>query len=304
MASNKIRSTIGCDPEFFLRDANGKLISAIGIIPGTKEEPYGLPNGAGLQVDNVALEFSSPVAHTGEHLVDVLKGAFTDIFENIPEGYTITADPSAIFDDKQLEHPDAQRFGCTPDFDAWTLQINEKEPPENPNLRSCGGHVHVGHVPGDGNDFLLDPYGKLAVVKTMDVLHGIISTILDSSEKAIARRQLYGSAGCHRPTHYGVEYRVLSNFWMKSPMLVMLVDSLTQDALSLIQSNKHETLIGAIGEDTIINTINNGDIAAAKDILEKHLYTVLSVDSKFYLDAVYDKEFSNNLQKTWLEAAV
>ncbi|HLD89510.1 MAG TPA: hypothetical protein VI911_00565 [Patescibacteria group bacterium] len=304
MDNNKVRHTIGCDPEFFLKDENGKLVSAIGIIPGTKEEPYGLPNGAGLQVDNVALEFSSPVASKREDFVDILRATFADIFENIPKGYTIAAEPSAIFDDKQLEHPDAQRFGCTPDFDAWTLQVNEKMPAENPNLRSCGGHVHVGHVPGDGNDFLLDPYGKLAAVKTMDTLHGIISTMLDSGDAAIARRQLYGSAGCHRPTHYGIEYRVLSNFWMKSPMLVMLIDSLTQDALALIQSGQHEGLIADIGEDTIINTINNGDVEAAKSILDTHLYAVLSEDSRFYLASVYDKELSNDLQKTWLEMAV
>ena len=91
---------------------------------------------------------------------------------------------------------------------------------------------------------------------------------------------------------------------MKSPMLVMLVDSLTQDALALIQSNKHVVLIEAIGEDVIINTINGGDAEMAKSILKTHLHEVLSVDSKFYLDAVYDKEFSNDLQKTWLEAAI
>lgn len=295
------RSTIGCDPEFFLIDPKGSLVSAIGIVPGTKEEPHTLPNGGGLQVDNVALEFSTPIAKDGRTLVEILQATFKDVKEALPEGYSIVARPSAIFSDDQLDHPEAHRFGCEPDFDAWELEVNEKPEHPNANFRSCGGHIHVGHVPGDGNEFLHDPYGKVEVVKTMDLLHGIISTILDNSPEAIERRKLYGGAGCHRPTNYGVEYRVLSNFWMKSPQLVMLMDSLTQDALALVRDGKHSAIIELIGGDKIKAVINEGKVDDADMIIKEHLGDLLSKDSRYYLGEVYDVDFSPELEKCWLQ---
>ena len=298
----KKRSTIGCDPEFFLVDHDGKLVSAIGIIPGTKEEPHVLPNGGGLQVDNVALEFSTPVAKDGRKLVEILQATFKDVKEELPEGYSIVAKSSAIFDDAQLDHPEAHRFGCEPDFDAWELEVNEKPEHPNANFRSCGGHIHVGHVEGDGNEFLHDPYGKVEVVKAMDLLHGIISTILDNSADSIERRKLYGSAGCHRPTDYGLEYRVLSNFWMRSPMLVMLMDSLTQDALTLVRDGKHTEVIELVGTQNIKAIINEGKIDDAKEALDNILMPLLSKDSKFYLQECIDKDLSPEVEQCWLQA--
>ena len=44
--------------------------------------------------------------------------------------------------------------------------------------------------------------------------------LLDDGAK---RRELYGKAGAYRVKPYGVEYRVLSNFWLKSPALMQWV---------------------------------------------------------------------------------
>lgn len=296
------RSTIGTDPEFFLTKGD-KLVSAIGIIPGTKENPHTLPSGSGLQTDNVALEFSSRVAKDGNELVVSLSETFKEIMKYIPEGHTIQAIPSARFSEDQLDNEEAQRFGCSPDFNAWTLEVNPVPCHEDPTFRSCGGHIHVGHVEGDGNEFLKDPYGKVEMVKIMDTLHGIISTVLDSSPQANERRKLYGKAGCHRPTDYGLEYRVLSNFWMKSPQLVMLMDSLTQDALRLIREHKAGDIIEQIGEETIQNIIDEGRVEEATHIIEKYLLSEMSEDSIYYFNECSNKVSTYELQKEWaLEA--
>lgn len=296
------RSTIGCDPEFFLRKGD-KLVSAIGIIPGTKEEPHRLPSGSGMQVDNVALEFASDVAVNGEDLVKKIGDTFKEIFSVIPKDHDIEVTPSAIFDADQLEHPEAKRFGCSPDYCAWELETNNPPVPANEQFRSCGGHIHVGKVEGDGNDFLNEDMGKVEMIRTMDLLHGTISTILDNSLAAIERRTLYGKAGCHRPTSYGVEYRVLSNYWMKSPHLVMLMDSLTQDALRLVREGMHEELIDAVGSDELRNIINEGKVEEAKKVLDVYILAVLSQDSKFYLEECMANIEKYDFKKEWsLEA--
>lgn len=297
------RFTIGTDPEFFMVDRKtGKLLSAIPFVEGTKHEPQPLPSGGNVQRDNVAIEFATDPAKDGEDLVAKVRNAFTDIFKSLSPDHDIVAIPSANFAEDQLDHEEAREFGCEPDFNAWTMMMNEP-PPEasSSTFRSCGAHLHVGHVKGDGNDFLLEIEGKILTVKMMDLFHGVISTVLDNSKSAVERRKLYGKAGCHRPTDYGVEYRVLSNFWMRSPMLVMLMDSLTSDILVLIREGKAEGLIDSVGEDRIQTIINEGEVGKAKTILEDVLSNHLSEDSRFYLEEALKKvnEIDIDIRKEW-----
>lgn len=302
--SEEVRFTIGTDPEFFLVDENGKVVSAIPHIPGTKYEPAALPSGGTIQRDNVALEFATPPAKDGADFVEKVRNAFKDIMIQLPAKHRIIVVPSAVFDDDQLDHPEAQEFGCDPDYNAWTVVMNEKPMHDNHNFRSCGGHIHVGHVPGDGNEFLLDPYGKIEMARGMDCFHGIISVKLDNSPESVERRKLYGGSGCHRPTEYGMEYRVLSNFWMKSPNLVMLMDSLTGDVLKVIKAGKLEEIINTIGENEVQNIINRGLVDEADRILDRVLMPHLSEDSRHYLNEALDKiETYDFLQEWQLEVA-
>lgn len=300
------RFTIGTDPEFFLRRDDGKFISAIPHIKGTKELPEPLESGGNIQYDNVALEFATPPAVDGKDLVEKVRNAFRDIKKRIPKGCTLEADPSANFDEDQLDHEEAQRFGCDPDFDAWELKENEAPRCEDPSLRTCGGHVHVGKEKGDGNDFLLDPYGKIGVVRVMDAVHGVISVILDNSEAAIVRRKLYGKAGSHRPVseeagglYDGVEYRVLSNFWFKSPQLVMLIDCLTLDVLRIIRELDYKQLLTHIGEERIRNIINEGLVDDAQKVLEDFIKPLLSKDSLYYLEDCTANIGNYNFKMEW-----
>jgi len=181
--------TIGTDPEFFVRTKDGKYINAEKMFPGTKEDPYIIESGAGILTDNVAVEFASPVAENGKDLVHKLKHTFHELFRMLPEDMVLDTSPSAIFDEDQLQTEQAQLFGCSPSYDAWELKVNDQPNAENTNMRSIGGHIHVGHKEGDNNDFLLDPYGKIDMVRVMDGIHGIISVVLDSSKEALERKK-------------------------------------------------------------------------------------------------------------------
>ncbi len=257
--------TIGCDPEFF-GVKNGHFVSMIPFVEGTKDEPFPLPNGGFVMRDNVAVEFGIIPAKSVDEWVDNINKTLSDMKGYLPDDIELVATPSANFPRKELQHEEAKEFGCDPDFNAWSGEKNK--PPEGCStsaFRSCGGHIHVGFVKGSGNDFLLDEYGKLRVIRTMDCFHGMASTILDNSPEAIARRNLYGKAGCFRPTEYGAEYRTLSNFWCQSDSLKRLMYYLTGDVLDCVRSQDDEYVIELCGGPTRVQAIiNTGDVKAAK----------------------------------------
>ncbi len=288
--------TIGCDPEFFLKERkSGKLISAIPFITGTKDMPFRLPLGGNIQRDNVAMEIATDPADSVESFVSNIRNTLTEAIKTLPSDTEIVAAPSASFDPDQLTHPEAQAFGCNPDFDAWEVKENDKPCAVDNTFRSCGAHIHVGTDGKDENVFLLDFEGKLQMVKIMDCIHGIISSVLDSNKEAIDRRQLYGKPGAHRPKEYGVEYRVLSNYWLKSPITVMMMYSLTQDALSIVRNGKADELIEEMDENQVRNTISNGDAAVAMKMIEVSLIPRLSNDSIFYFNEALAKVKANDM---------
>ena len=292
---------IGCDPEFFFTSAEtNTLVSAIPYITGTKEEPAPLPKGGNIQRDNVAVEFGVPPAESGQDFVRHIGDALVDMLEAIPAHLNITALQSAHFPKGELEHPEAKRFGCDPDFCAWELKMTEKPAcATTSTFRSCGGHIHVGHVENSGNDFLLNDWGKVWTIRMMDTFHGVISTVLDSDKAAIERRTLYGKAGCHRPTDYGVEYRTLSNYWCKAPQLVMLMYHLTDDVLRLMRDDRHEKIIEEIGPDKIQAIINEGRMDDAKAVISKDLRPLMSKDSVIFYDECLKDIGQYELSKSW-----
>ena len=284
MSNKRVNCTIGTDPEYFLMNGEGYVSSQKAKIPGTKHEPVKLKSGGTVQRDNVAVEFATVPARDGGEFVQRIKDCIVDTLAMIPEGHNLVVEPSAVFNPDQLDDPEAQEFGCDPDFNAYTVSQNEKPWCGDSGFRSCGAHIHIGCFDDKGKvieglEFLLEFKGKLDAVKAMDLFAGVVSTKLDSSEAAVKRRELYGKAGCHRPTEYGVEYRVLSNYWMKSPQLVMLMDALTRDAMAMVRDDKLAAILEEIGEDDLQNTINNGDVQAAEKIIEYYVKPNLSPET-------------------------
>src|ERR1700754_112901 len=205
---------VGADPELFAFN-NESPVSAYGLIPGTKYEPFEIEHGA-VQVDGMALEFNINPAATEDEFLNNLNSVMETLRSMVP-GYNIRAVPVAEFG---IEYIDAQpkeatELGCTPDFDAWAEgRVND---PPNAKLpfRTGAGHVHLGWVPtNDANIFseehMLD---CVSVIKQMDFFLGLPSLFYDKGTK---RRTMYGKPGCFRPKTYGAEYRVLSNQWLES----------------------------------------------------------------------------------------
>lgn len=215
---------LGSDPELFLTNQEGKYISAIGLIGGSKDYPKPvkeLGKGFYVQEDNVLLEFNTPPARSVNKWVSnhtVMLDYLNKTLAN--KGLKISIDASAIMPEDQLANPMAHVFGCDPDFNVWTMQPNPRPGANNPALRSAGGHVHVAFK-GSNVD-------KIILGRKLDFFLGIWSVTADEDTQ---RKQLYGKAGAIRFKPYGIEYRVLSNFWLKNEQYLAKVWDLVNHAI-------------------------------------------------------------------------
>lgn len=256
----------GADPELMLLTPEGKLTSAIGVVPGTKEKPYQLECGA-MQHDNVMAEFNVNPSGTDEEFVHNMREVLRDLTVMVAP-LTLVARASANFPEEELEDDVAKVFGCDPDFDSWTLQMNDIDgTAAMETFRSAGGHFHIGEKEAT-KEMLQDPYGKVEVVKMLDIFQGIASIAIDDDKTAPKRRALYGRAGAHRPKEYGVEYRALGNFWVRSPDLVLMMYELADRAVALTLDGKSTEIIESIGETEIQRVINDSDKKSARKIVK------------------------------------
>lgn len=246
--------TLGCDPEIFLfNSATNEFISSVGLIGGSKDYPMPI-NGEGdaVQEDNVTVEFNTPPCVDVKAFIEHINKNKDWIKERAAElQLEMKIVPSAVFSDEQLATREAQTFGCEPDYNAWNDgKRNPRPHAENKNLRSCGGHIHIG---------LNEDDNPLLVVQAMDLFVGCLMMEFDNDE---GRRQLYGKAGAFRPKAYGVEYRTASNAWIESDEKIRWVWDQTEKALAYVRGGAKFTSEQA---ERIQACINNSDL----DLLEE-----------------------------------
>lgn len=208
--------TFGADPELFILNADGEIVSAEGIIPGTKDKPFNVAFGA-VQVDGMAAEFNIEPSETFQEFSHHIETVMDQLAGMLPPGYTFYNGVSVDFSEKVWNETadKAKELGCSPDFNAWTGEVNP--PPENldnPRTRCAGGHIHIGWTEDEDLGNLDHINNGRDLVKQLDYYLGGWSL---QHDKDPIRRGLYGKAGACRFKPYGVEYRVLSNFWIFSP---------------------------------------------------------------------------------------
>ena len=245
MISNVLR---GADPELFLRDMKDNTpVVSIGKIGGTKTSPREIGGGFALQEDNVTVEFNIPPASSKQQFQASISFMLEFLRAELePKGLTLDISATQDFTLLDLSHPQAQELGCEPDYNAWTGRVNPR-PIAPETLRSSGGHLHIGYD---------NPSAKLSreIIKAHDLFCGVASLIYDSDSR---RRDIYGKAGACRIKGYGVEYRTLSNFWIRSPELTAWLYEQSEKAINFV--NKGNTIDVNTGK-SIIKCINTGDM--------------------------------------------
>lgn len=254
--------TIGSDPELFLiNKKTNKIVSSIGIIPGVKGEAWrseDMPEGFGLQIDNILAEFNVPpvrIVDSSDIFIDnmnYMKNYIRKYIQKINPDLDIYCAASAYVDEDQLQSDEAKLFGCSPDYNVYTESQNPAPDVPKDGLRSAGMHIHIGYNNPNVRT-------SLDIVRAMDAVLGLASVIIDKDNK---RRQLYGKAGAFRLCDYGVEYRVLSSLFLSSDKLLEIVWNGTREALAMAMSGNFPDPM------LVMETINSGDAATATEILK------------------------------------
>lgn len=213
-------STIGADPELFL-EKNGETVIAIGKLGGVKGKPIDIGDGYGVQEDNIMAEYNiAPQSDAYRFAEVVVEGVrrVRDFARAKLKDHAIEVSEKCEVElplDLLQEYPEAMEFGCSAEFDgyrrgAMTARVEPRRflsrvGQDATARRFAGGHVHLGYEnPNEIPEFVVACFADLWLC--LPTLH------LDPQDK---RRSLYGAGGRYRPTAYGIEYRTLSNFWVR-----------------------------------------------------------------------------------------
>lgn len=262
--------TLGADPECWIKDAKGKIVPAEGLIPGTKDKPHPVKNGA-VQVDGLAAEFNIDPASCADEFVyniETVKAQLQDILNEHDKGYTLAFYDTVKFMPSHFKAFPAESkvIGCDPDFitvrrySHGTLRFNttelQREVPWMPdNTRFAGGHVHVGGIYDDYDDDASKTAKRVHIVSTfesmMPNLWSVIKgdncrpsaratyentnrpTVADSMDYQGQTRRYsgYESHVCYRPKPYGIELRNFPNIWAANPESIKKTWDYTMDGV-------------------------------------------------------------------------
>ncbi len=308
--------SFGSDPEFMLQDKQGKLKSAVGIIPGSKKERHDLKDGHAAYFDNVLAECSIRPGTSKEEVVASFRQCFQRYAELVASHQLeLVVMASAQYPKAELLTEEAMDFGCDPEFCAYAINvINAPIPEEVGTFRSAGGHLHIGfnggvwftEEDGDYSEIELEElnlaisWNSIWVARMADLFIGIPSLCLDNDPTSRDRRKLYGVAGSHRPCKaYGVEYRSLGNFWLQRPSLVELMYDLATFCVHMVMDAKqHEKIWENLDTEGLRAAINTWNMDGAMKFgkigdkwLPKELGERIKEEKK--------KDHNNNLYEQW-----
>jgi hypothetical protein len=236
---------IGTDGEMFVKK-DGSLIPVRGYLGGTKDSPRPTQNGY-VQEDGVCAEFNISPASTRDEWLSNINAVINDMALILKENnISLHISAAEVFDFSQLKHPSLLRSGCDPDFNIWVRKQNIAPDFRATPLRSAAGHIHIG---GDMD--------REKMVKAMDLFAGIPSVLMDEDT---LRKSLFGKAGCFRHKPYGVEYRTLSNFWLKDDKKILWAFDATERAykehLSVEVPREVEDIINSNDKEGALRLVN------------------------------------------------
>ena len=251
---------IGADPELFIiNKKTGKVVSSVGLIPGEKGKPYvseDMPEGFGLETDNILAEFNIPPVTDRLSFLNALnymKNYIRDYVSKINPDYDIKCSASEIVDEDQLNSDQARLFGCDVDYNAYTEEPNPKPDGERGTLRSAGAHWHISYDHPNIDD-------SLRLIRYLDMYVGLPSVLYDQD---IRRRSLYGKAGSFRLPKYGLEYRVCSAAMYATDELMSIVWNGIQNAINACNHG-----LQLAPSELVQKAINKSDVELAKKIIK------------------------------------
>jgi hypothetical protein len=256
--------TLGGDPEFFFKtNKRGAIRGSERIIP---------PDGLALSdssrnrvvTDGVQAEFNVYPDTCRQVVANNYRVLFGLVADEIKrKGLELKADFSSSVvkvskTELQSLSESSRVFGCAPSSNTH-MSGEEAKITVNPSeytIRTAGGHIHLG-----GYGPVLESREK--VVDVLDVVLGNTCVLLDREPMMAERRKVYGRAGEFRACKYGLEYRVLSNFWLRAYPLMSLVYSLARFAVHVVDNGYYDALMSVVNYERVAYAIDENDFDVA-----------------------------------------
>ena len=261
--SKRKQLTLGADQEIFVFSGL-KLLPAFEFLPykNSKELIYWDGFQAEWKYDHEGNHCQNNlVLYTRERLQTLLEIATAHDSKARLSLQNVVRIPKATLDTAAPEHVE---LGCQPSYNAYGMKGKPVYNPRELTHRFAGGHMHFGTWGIRPN------YEK--IVKTLDMILGVWSVGVAQNMDDPIRRQYYGMAGEYRkPKYYegyGVEYRVLSNWWLASPALLQVTWDIGRLCVRLA-SSKHLKL-WAGNQDETVDVINSCDHKRAAAIIRRN----------------------------------
>jgi len=258
---------LGCDPEFFL-EKDKKIIGSEKLI---KREGLGENNR--IIIDGVQAELNPNPSTCRQVLASNIQSCFHQLDQEIKKkDKGITPNFSTLIEVNEDElkslRKESRILGCAP---SKNIDPNFKDTiklidPEVYRKRSAGGHIHLGKTNIIKIDRALNKPKRLITI--MDIIVGNTCVLLDRDPGNIERRKTYGKAGEYRTPPHGVEYRTLSNFWLRSYPLMSFVTSISRLSVNILSNstkkqNYEKELLKLVNMEDIRKAINENDFKLA-----------------------------------------
>lgn len=269
-----LNATVGHDLELLVRNAEGDVIPAEMILPrpGLGEErasiklsevPACVEHRMGKLIkDGFSLELNPGWNSCREYLAYTTWGLLKAA-KRLADAAECTLDPSPVGDVKLSTvmgaSKNCQVFGCSPDINVYNMKEDHPIVDAKKHLRRyAGGHIHIGM-----ETHHRDKYGE-EIVKCWDYIVGNTSILFDNDPLNKVRRAMYGQAGRFRFQPHGLEYRTLSNFWIKSPSLLSLFIGLARGTCDMVYA-------GEVSSALLGKLVSPDDIRCAIDTVDVDL---------------------------------
>lgn len=310
------RVVIGCDPEFFFKDKNG-VVGAEKILPlsGLEYKPGELGRSdAGVDavgnfhsriiIDGVQAELNPRPAICRVAIGREIACCFEKVVAHMKKSGDTKIDFKQTIelskDDMEKLSDDSKKFGCMPSKNANNGGKMGKitVDPMTYAYRSAGGHIHLGGYNKETTKAIAQ---HERLVRVLDIILGNTCVLIDRDPGAVTRRKVYGQAGEFRTPPHGLEYRTLSNFWLRSYPLMSFVMGMARTAVLIVANNLDEEFVNRVNLDEVSKAINRNDYdLALKNFkkIEELLMEITPVDSEFFdLTSENIKEFRHFVKK-------
>ena len=275
---------MGCDPEFFF-SREGTIVGSERVLPenglrkgpkigvdGSGTEKYGTAPTAIVR-DGVQAELNPRPNTCRANLANEIAECFRQLSREIQKDKSLKLDFSQVVEVSKEEFDSlsdkSKEFGCAASKNIYTGEESKiTVDPREYRYRSAGGHIHLGvYSSGDSVERALKKEVPTTVA-LLDTIVGNTCVLLDRNPWNIERRKVYGRAGEHRTPKHGLEYRTLSNFWLRSYPLMSFVFGMSRLAVN-ISANSYKTtnfakeILELVSKEAIEYAINNNDYDVA-----------------------------------------